>query len=62
MCDDLPPHLTPEEIRQYARESETILEFSHACRIGRNPAKQLLSRYDLRDEVKTGGDLISSET
>jgi len=49
---DLPRHLTEQQVEQYARESETLLDFSRKCRVGRGEAKRLLKRYDLKDEVK----------
>ncbi len=49
---ELPRHLTRGQVEQYARESETLLDFSRKCRIGRNYAKRLLKEYGLGDEVK----------
>jgi len=49
---DLPRHLTEQQVEQYARESETLLDFTRKCRVGRKEAKRYLKQYELRDEVK----------
>ena len=58
MTTEIPRHLTPELIEEHAEESDTVLEFTRKCRIGRIPAKRLLRQMDLEREVATAEDLV----
>lgn len=55
MTDDLPPHVTEEEIRDAVRESGTMLEFQQRTRIGRRDAKRILAKLGLSDQVAIYG-------
>ncbi|ELZ24902.1 hypothetical protein C475_11715 [Halosimplex carlsbadense 2-9-1] len=58
MTLDLPYHLDRELVEQYAKESDTMLEFTRTARISRDDAKRILKHYDLSDKVKTAGDTL----
>jgi|AntRauTorcE11898_2_1112593.scaffolds.fasta_scaffold153791_1 hypothetical protein len=52
MSDDLPRHLTPGLVEQYADESDTMLEFQRNCRVGRNKAKRLAYQFGVKDDLR----------
>ena len=56
----VPRHLDEGKVSQYARESDTLFDFTQQARISRNEAIRLLKHFGLRDEVDTvkPGDLI----
>lgn len=54
MSNQLPRHLTEEQVKEYARQSETMLEFQQSCRVGRHEAKRILIVVDKRDAVAQG--------
>jgi hypothetical protein len=51
---ELPRHLTPELVEQYARESETVLEFQRKARLGREKARPLLRERGLIEDLQCG--------
>jgi len=51
---ELPRHLTPELVEQYARESDTVLEFQRRARLGREKARPLLRERGLMEDLKCG--------
>lgn len=50
---ELPRHLSPEQVERYAREADTLVQFTRAARVGRGDVKRILNDYGLRDEVDT---------
>lgn len=48
---EMPRHLDREKIVRYAKEADTLHEFSRKARVRRKPAKRLLKEYGMKDEV-----------
>jgi hypothetical protein len=59
MPTELPPHLDRDTVEQYARESETMLEFTREARIGRNDARQLLHQLEIEADFDRPADRLA---
>jgi len=59
MATEIPRHLTPELIEEYAKDCETMLEFTREARIGRNDARQLLHQLDIEADFDRPADTLA---
>jgi hypothetical protein len=50
---ELPDHLTREKVKQYAREADSMFEFTQKTRVNRELARRILNQVESVDGVDT---------